>query len=122
MIRSWKQKFADAFRGLREGFREGTSFRVHVLVALGVIGAAAVLGLSGIQWCLLLLCITIVFAAELFNTALEAIARAITRETNPQIRDALDIAAAAVLTTAVGSVAVGLIIFGHKAGQFFRLW
>jgi diacylglycerol kinase len=122
MLRSWNQKFADAFRGLREGVRGGTSFRIHALIAAAVVIAAAALRMNPLEWCILLLCIAGVFAAELFNTALEAIAQAITRETNSHIRDALDIAAAAVLTAALGSVAVGLVLFGHRAGQLLKWW
>jgi len=121
MSAHWKKKFADAFRGLREGVRGGTSFVVHFLIALAVITAAAAIKMSPVEWCVLALCITGVFAAELFNTALEAMARAVTRETNPHIRDALDIAAAAVLTASFGSVAVGVVLFGSRLWQILQM-
>ena len=85
MPRQWKQKFADAFRGLREGARGNSSLAVHFLVALAVIVAAAALKMSPVEWCILLLCITGVFAAELFNIALESLARAVTDKTDPKI-------------------------------------
>jgi diacylglycerol kinase len=122
MSRAWKQKFADAFRGLREGVRGGSSFVVHGLVALAVLAAAGALGMDAVQWCILLLCISGVLAVEFFNSALEALARAITRAENPHIRDALDIASGAVLVAAFGSVAVGLLLFGYRAGQVLRWW
>ena len=59
---------------------------------------------------------TIVLAAEMFNSALEAMARAIDTQYNRDLGDALDIASAAVLVCAVGAAAVGLIVFLH------RLW
>jgi len=117
MSRSWKQKFADAFRGLREGVRAGSSFLAHFFIAAAVLLAAAALRMDALQWSVLLLCITGVLAAEMFNSALESMARAITAEENPHIRDALDIASGAVLTAALGSVAVGLVLFGHRANQ-----
>jgi diacylglycerol kinase len=122
MTRPWKQKFADAFRGMREGVRGGTSFRVHFAIALAVLAVAAALRMNVDQWCIVLLCITVVVVAEYFNTALEAMARAITRETDPHIRDALDIASAAVLSAAFGSVAVGALLFVYRAGQMLKLW
>ena len=64
----------------------------------------------------------VVFAAEVFNSALESLARAVTDKTDPHIRDALDIAAGAVLTASLGSVAVGLVLFGHRAGKMLGLW
>jgi diacylglycerol kinase len=122
MPRAWKQKFADAFRGLREGARGNSSLAVHFLAAAAVIAAAAALKMGPVEWCILLLCITGVIAAELFNSALEALARAVTKENNPHIRDALDIASGAVLTAAFGSVAVGLVLFGCRVGQLLKWW
>ena len=122
MSRTWKQKFADAFRGLREGARGNNSLAVHFLAALATIAVAAALKMGPVEWCILLLCITGVFAAELFNSALEALARAVTKQTDPHIRDALDIASGAVLAAGLGSVAVGLVLFGHRVGQALGWW
>lgn len=122
MSRPWKQKFADAFRGLREGVRGASSFRVHFLVAAAVLTAAAVLRMDTVQWSVLLLCIAGVLAAEMFNSALEFMARSITADENPHIRDALDIASGAVLTAAFGSSAVGVVLFGHRAGHLLGWW
>ena len=122
MSRRWTTKFVDAFRGMREGVRGGTSFRDHSVIAFAVVIAAAGLRMSALEWCVILLCITIVFSAEYFNTALEAMARAVTKETDPHIRDALDVAAGAVLTAAMGSVVVGALVFGHRVGQIVQWW
>ncbi len=88
---------------------------VHLAVAGTVLAAAAGLRMNAMQWCVVLLCIAGVLAAEMFNTALEALARAITAVENPHVRDALDIAAAAVLIAAAASVAVGMAMFGARA-------
>ncbi len=122
MSRPWIQKFADAFRGLREGVRGGSSFVVHFVIATAVLLSAAMLRMDAVQWCVLLLCIAGVLAAEMFNTALEAMARAITDQKHPQIRDALDIASGAVLMAAFGSIAVGVVLFGYRAGQLLGWW
>jgi len=114
MHRPWKQKFADAFRGLREAVREGSSFTAHLAIAAAVFIAAAVMRMDAIQWCVLFLCVSGVLTAEMFNSALESMARAITTEHNPHIRNALDIASGAVLTAALGSIAVGLVLFGRQ--------
>jgi diacylglycerol kinase len=121
MSRPWKQKFADAFRGLRVGVR-GSSFAAHAAATAATLAMAAVLRMDAVEWCVLLLCIAGVLAAEMFNTALESLARAITRDENPHIRDALDIASGAVLIAGLGSVVVGLVVFGHRAGQLMGRW
>lgn len=112
--RNWKGKFRDAFRGLWVGISRQSSFLVHVPVAAAVVAAAILLHVTPGQWCLLMLCIVVVFAAELLNSALEHMARAVSDQHHPEIRDALDTAAAAVLVAALGSVLVGLLIFAPR--------
>ena len=73
--------------------------------------AGLALGVQAWQWCVLLLCISLVLVTEMFNTALEAMAKAIDPSVNPHIRDALDMGSAAVLLAAAGSVATGAIVF-----------
>lgn len=68
------------------------------------------LHVSHAEWLVLIVCITLVLAAELFNSALEHMARAITRTEHPDIRSALDIASGAVLVTAIGACAVGVLV------------
>ena len=119
---NWRAKFLCAFRGLRVGSRDQSSFFVHLPMACFVLAAAAQLKVTTVEWCLLVLCITIVLSAELMNAALETMARAITREFDSNIRDALDIAAAAVLVAAVGSVVVGTLILGYRLGIYLGWW
>src|SRR5688500_8795669 len=89
--RTWPQKFAAAFRGWLLGTRGHSSFAVHLPAAIAVAGAAAYLRVTAGEWCLLILCITTVIAAELFNSALEALAKAITTSKNEHVGRALDI-------------------------------
>jgi len=110
--RGWIRRFADAVRGVQVAMPGEASFLVHFLVATLVIIAGAVLAVSAMRWCLLVICITVVLTAEMFNTAIERLARAVTRDQHPEIRDALDIASAAVLVAAIGAAVVGLIVLG----------
>ncbi|MCA9212564.1 MAG: diacylglycerol kinase family protein [Planctomycetales bacterium] len=118
----WSQKFLHAFRGLRIGSRGQDSFLVHIPVACFVLAAAAQLHVNTISWCILVLCIVTVLSAELFNTAIELLAKAITDEFNPHIRDALDIASAAVLVIALGAAVVGALILGTHFGVEMGWW
>lgn len=108
----WRRKFACALRGLVIGVRGQNSFYIHIPVALAVVVLASWLRVSLIEWAVLIVCITIVFSAELFNSALESLALAITRESNPEIRDALDVASGAVLAASLGASVVGMLIVG----------
>lgn len=111
---SWIAKFRYAFRGLVLGLREQNSFYVHVPVSVAAILAAVFFRVTQAEWCVLVLCILVVCSAEMFNSALEHMAKAVSREYREQLRDALDAAAAAVLVAALGSVVVGAIIFAPR--------
>lgn len=120
--RSWASKFRDAFRGMKAGVRGQSTFFVHFFAAAAVIVAGAVLRVNVYEWCLLLLCIAGVMTAEMFNSALESMAKAITHESNPHIGNSLDIAAAAVLVASIGASIVGTIIFAHRLRILLGWW
>ena len=108
--KTWSSKFSNAFAGITKGIRGQNSFYVHIPSAIAVITISVILQLDAIRLSLLLLCIGIVMTAELFNSSLESLATAITREENPSIGDALDIASGAVLGSVVCAVLVGAVI------------
>ena len=112
--RSWFRKFYDAGRGCLWGMQGQSSFAVHFAIAVLVLALAAWLRVERWEWVALLLCIAAVLCAELFNSAIEDLARAITREQNEHLGRALDLASGAVLIAAIGSTIVGSIIFGPR--------
>jgi diacylglycerol kinase len=109
-VRSWVQMFRDAMRGVKVAVRGEVNFFVHFFIAVMAGVAGAIVELSDERWCLYILCVTIVLSAELFNTSIEHLARAVTREQHPEVRDALDIASGAVLMAAIGAACVGTLI------------
>jgi diacylglycerol kinase (ATP) len=125
-VRSTRQslsnKFRFAWRGLRRGVRSESNFFVHLFMAVMVIAVAAVLGCTLIEWSLLVLCIGSVLAAEMFNTALEHLVKDISDKRTPFLADALDMASAAVLLTAVASAIVGTLVLGRRLGILLNWW
>lgn len=110
--RTWSRKFSDAFSGLSEAVHRQSSYYAHFTATIAVVFSAWYLGnFDAVRWSLLVLCIVIVIAAEMFNTALESLARAVTSSYNPFIGRALNIAGGAVLTLAFGAAIVGSILF-----------
>ena len=116
---SWPQKFHVAARGIVQAFGEQSSFYVHLPAAAIVIGLGFWLQLGLTSWCLLLMCIGAVFTAELFNTSLEGLARAITDQPNEHVRSALDLASGAVLMTCLTASIIGLLVL---LPQITSLW
>lgn len=118
--RSWACKFGDAFRGIKAGVRGQSSFFVHFFVAAVVVVAGAMLQVDAYEWCFLLLCIAGVITAEMFNSALESMAKAITREHDYHLGLSLNIASGAVLIASIAASIVGTIIFLHRLGILLR--
>ncbi|TWU28119.1 diacylglycerol kinase family protein [Bythopirellula polymerisocia] len=110
---SWLQKFGNAFRGIKVAVRAEVSFFVHLFVTAIVLMTGLQLGISRLEWCLLVLSIAGVITAELCNTAIERLARAITQAEHQEIRDALDIASGAVLAASLSAAVVGVIVLGR---------
>jgi diacylglycerol kinase len=104
--------FADAVRGARVAILGEANFVVHFVMLAVVAAIGAWVGLSLERWCLLALAAGTVIAAEMGNTAVEHLARAVTREEHPEVRDALDVASAAVLAAAIGAAVVGVAVLG----------
>jgi diacylglycerol kinase len=93
-----------------------------VWAAVAVVVAGAVLRVSLVEWCLLAGAIGIVLVAETFNTAIESLSRAFDARRHPRIRDALDMASAGVLLSAMTAAVIGLIVLGHRAGCLLGRW
>lgn len=108
----WTNKFKNAFAGIAKGIAGENSFYVHLPVAMLVVGLAFFLKLNKIEFLILLLCIGIVLAAELFNSSIERMAKSITSEFDENIGQALDIASGAVLVVSITAAIIGAwIIF-----------
>lgn len=85
---------------------------IHALATVAVGVAGSVLRVSAAEWCWLVLCVVAVWSAEALNTALELLADAASPTFHPLVKQAKDVAAGAVLITAIGSVIIGILVFG----------
>ena len=120
--RTFIDKFGDAFRGIARAVPGQSSFAVHIPAALGTLALAAVLRVSLIEWCVLAGAIGAVLAAEVINTSIEMLAKAVTQEFDPYVRDALDIASAGVMVTVITAVVIGTLLIGNRVGILFGMW
>ncbi|MBI2442458.1 MAG: diacylglycerol kinase family protein [Candidatus Levybacteria bacterium] len=106
-----KGSFSYASQGWRFAFNNDQNLRIHIVIALVVLLAAFFLKLSLIELSIIIAMITLVFAAELMNTAIERVVDLITKERREDAKFAKDVSSAMVLTVAIASVVVGVIIF-----------
>ena len=116
-----RQRFLDGFRvacaGIRYLLTTQRNARIHVTIMAGVIGLGAWLQVPAGHWAMLTLTFSLVLAAEAGNSAIEALGDAITTAHHPLIGAAKDVAAGAVLISALGAVVVGLLLLGPPLWQ-----
>ncbi|AJS57707.1 diacylglycerol kinase [Paenibacillus sp. IHBB 10380] len=110
-MKSFLSSFKFATEGIFYAVKTQVNMKVHVIVAVVVIVAAAYFHVSSVHWLFLLLAITLVMMAELFNTAIEAVVDRTSLEIHPLAKAAKDTAAGAVLLTAAFAVVVGIVVF-----------
>ncbi len=116
-----RQRFLDGFRvafiGISYLLRTQRNARIHAAIMAAVIGLGAWLQLPAAHWAVLALTFSLVLAAEAGNSAIEALGDAITTQRHPLIGAAKDVAAGAVLISALGAVVVGLLLLGPPLWQ-----
>jgi len=97
--------------GLLKPFITERNMRIHFSFANLIMIFAYFFGLSRTEWAVLVLTVSSVITAELINTAVENAVDTAVKDFSPTAKAAKDIAAGAVLFTAIVSVAVGFILF-----------
>ncbi len=113
--------FRYAFRGLWYALRTQRNVRVHLVAALLVTLAGILLHLAAIEFALLYVAITGVFIAEMFNTVSELCVDLAMPEYHPLARIAKDVAAGAVLLSALLAVVIGLFVLGPHLWTLLHL-
>lgn len=103
--------FGYALRGLGTMLGEQPHAQFHALATLVVIGLGFWLDLGRSDWQFLIIAVALVWLAEGLNTALEYLADAAVPEQHPLIAKAKDVAAGAVLTSAIFAAILGVLIF-----------
>jgi len=102
-----------AMDGIQTAFRRERSFRVQVAAGTAVLLALLLRQPSAMWWAIGAMATGMVLVAELFNTAVEALADHLHPEQHPEIRAVKDIAAGAVLLASVFAALVALaFLFG----------
>lgn len=110
-LRKRLKSFVFAFAGLKILQKEEHNFRIHLVAAILVIAAGFIFGISLLEWIAIVLAIGFVFVVEIFNTTIENITDFISPDEHPSIKRIKDMAAAAVLISAIVAVIIGLMVF-----------
>lgn len=119
-VRRRAQSFGYAFQGIRSFFFTTHNAWVHAVITILVIIASVFFRISTSEWIAIIFAIGFVFTSEAFNTAIEQYVDLVKPEFHPKAGNIKDIAAGAVLISAITAAAIGLIIFIPKIVCLFN--
>lgn len=118
--RKWLRSFRFAYEGLLYALSTQRNMKFHFTAALAVLLLALLFDLSKLEILFIILAITLIVMAELLNTAIEKTVDLAMPKQHPIAKIAKDVAAAAVLVSAVFAIAVGMIVFFEPVNELFR--
>ncbi len=105
------KSFQYALTGLLTSLKIGRSIKVHYSASLCVIIVGIYFSISTVEWLVLLLIMSQVIVVEMLNSAIEFVVDLATPDYHLFAKHAKDIAAGAVLVSAMTAVVIGVMIF-----------
>ncbi|ADK13877.1 MULTISPECIES: diacylglycerol kinase [Clostridium] len=113
-VKKLLDSFNYAIEGIIYSVRTQRNMKIHMIAALLVLVICFIYDLSKMEILAVIITISIVIIAELFNTAVESAIDATINYYHPLAKIAKNVAAGGVLVAAVNAVVVGYIIFWDK--------
>ena len=115
-IEAWK----NAFSGIAYGFKTQRNLKIQLVAGIIVTTLGIVLKISSAEWAILALSVFLVLGTEMMNTAVEAAVDLYTEEYNEKAKIAKDVAAGAVVLTAINALVVSYFLFADKIVGLFK--
>jgi len=118
--RDFSESLKIALTGIAYLFLYHDNMRTIFLAGVAAFLAGIVFHLRGMEVAVLCITISVVFIAEMFNTAIEMIIDMGTRKYHTLIKLVKDIAAGVVLIASLNAIAIGVILFLPKILQLLK--
>ena len=106
------RSFRAAFSGIWVMLKSQQNAWIHAFATVVVVIGSILLRITPAEWCWIVLVIVCVWMAEALNTAFEFLADVASPDFHPLVKKAKDIAAGAVLISAIGAVIIGILVLG----------
>ncbi|MEO5359735.1 MAG: diacylglycerol kinase [Nitrospirota bacterium] len=119
-LKKWIDSTNNAIEGILTAAKNERHVRYHLYAATLVLLFSYASGVTTVEFLIISLLTIIVITAELLNTAIETVVDIICPQISEQARIAKDVAAGAVLISAVGSAIAGYIILFPYLVKFFK--
>ena len=105
------RSFQYALNGWVILIKDEPNARIHLSAAVIVIIMGFYFKLNQVEWLFICVAITLVFAFEMINSALENLCDQVSESPHPLIKKAKDLSAGAVLISAVAALIMGVLVF-----------
>lgn len=110
--RTFIESFKFAIEGIAYALKTQRNIKIHLMAGLVVLLVGLKLKLTNMEWCIIIITVNMVIFAEMVNTAIEKTIDLYTEKIHPLAKTAKDVAAGAVLVSALSAILIGIIIFG----------
>lgn len=117
-LKRWIKSTNYAIEGILHSAKTERHLRYHLYAAAVVLLISYIIGVSRQDFLIIALTTIMVILAELLNTSIEAVTDLLSPDKSEKARIAKDVAAGAVLITALGAAIVGYIILV----PYFKRW
>ena len=119
-LRKWIQSANHAIEGILHASKTQRHMRYHLYAAIFILLLGFVLGISWSAFALLIILSCVVLSVEMLNTTIEVITDVLFKEYDIKAKEIKDIAAGAVLITALGAVIIGYGVLYEPVKEFFQ--
>lgn len=118
-LRKWIQSTNHAIEGILHAAKTQRHMRYHFYAAILILIISFSIGISWSEVVILITLSIIVLSVEMLNSALETITDILFREYDEKAKRIKDMAAGAVLITAMGAAVIGFVILYEPVKDFF---
>ncbi len=113
--RNFNKSVMYALNGVRLAFKSQRNFRKHLVIAILTLSVAFFLRVSLVEFCIIIFANMFVLVVEMINSVVEFIIDAYYKNKWAKLAKlSKDIAAGAVLISAITSVTISFLIYGNK--------
>lgn len=112
--------FKCAIQGIIQAMKTERNVKIHITIMILVIISGIVFKIAKQEWITCIILFGLVISLELVNSAIETTVDIAMPEINEKAKKAKDIAAGAVLVSAISSAIIGLTIFIPKIIEFIK--
>ena len=113
-LTGFRESFKNAGRGIVYLFLYHRNMRIIFMMGAIALLLGFYFNLKGIELIALCITVTLVFMAEIFNTAVELLLNTITEKYHTKIKLVKDIAAGIVVITCLNAAVIGYVLFIRK--------